>query len=153
MNCSPIKTSARAGLSLLEVVLALAILSASFILLSQLVSTGLRAAANARDLTRAQILAETVISEMVAEVTPPTTLSRSEIEPGWYVSVQMLSTTQDGIVNLHVTVEREVEGRRGVRYELARWIRDPSLPPPIDPLAETESADASSASGSSAEGF
>ena len=56
----------RRGLSLLEVVLALAILSGAFVALTQLVSTGLRAAANARDLTRAQIMAETVVSEIVA---------------------------------------------------------------------------------------
>lgn len=149
MNRHPFNTERRRGLSLLEVVLALAILSGSFVALTQLVSTGLRAAANARDLTRAQIMAETVVSEIVAGVTPASPINQAELEPGWLVSINVNPTVQDGVIQLVVAVERVDGSRRSVRYEISRWTRDPDLPLPTDIAESMSSSGGSTTSGSS----
>lgn len=148
MNRHSLKTDRRRGLSLLEVVLALAILSGAFVALTQLVSTGTRAAANARDLTRAQIMAETVVSEIVAGVTPAAPINQAEIEPGWLVSINVMPSVQQGVIQLGVSVERANESRRSVRYEITRWMRDPDLPLPTDD-AEAAGSSGGSTGGSS----
>ena len=141
--------NSRRGLSLLEVVLALAILSGAFVALTQLVSTGLRAAADARDLTRAQIMAETVVSEIVAGVTPAATINQAELEPGWLVSTVVAPTVQDGVIQLVVVVERAGESQQRARYEISRWMRDPDLPLPTDPLDTTGTSSSGGTSSSS----
>ncbi len=141
------------GLSLLEVVLALAILSGAFVALTQLVSTGLRAAANARDLTRAQIMAETVVSEIVAGVTPATPINQAELEPGWLVSINVTPTVQDGVIQLVVAVERVNESQQKARYEISRWLRDPDLPLPTDEAELAGSSGSTSSSSTSSSGF
>jgi prepilin-type N-terminal cleavage/methylation domain-containing protein len=150
MKRHPRKIVRRRGLSLLEVVLALAILSGAFASLTQLVSTGLRAAANARDLTRAQIMAETVVSEIVAGVTPAAPITQAELEPGWLVSINVVPTVQDGVIQLVVGVERVNESRQSVRYEITRWLRDPDLPLPTDDAeAAADTGSSSTAGGTS----
>lgn len=141
----------RNGLSLVEVVLAMAILAGSMVALSQLVSLGLRAAAEARDLSRAQILAETVMSEIAIGITPATSVNRMAIdsEPGWLVSITAGTTLQDGVIQVILVVERDSARQNAARFEMSRWMRDPSLPLPTDELAEEDSGSSMSSSASS----
>ena len=67
------------GLSLIEVVLAMAIMAAAMVMLSQLVTLGLRAAGEARDVTRGQLLAESIMSEIAAGITPAESVNRPAI--------------------------------------------------------------------------
>ncbi len=69
----------RRGISLLEVMLAIAILGGSMAVIVQMVHTGSRAAIRARELTQAQIHAESVMSQIVSGVVLPQTASRSQL--------------------------------------------------------------------------
>ena len=137
------------GLSLLEVVLAMAILAASMAVVSQLVGLGLRAAGQSRNLTQAQILAESLMSEISAGITPAEPLQPTLIEPGWYASIYLQPSLHQGIVQLIVRVEQDSTSRRAAHFELTRWMRDPTLEIPTE---STTTSDASGSSSSSDDG-
>jgi len=140
----------RSALSLLEVVLAMAILAGSFATLAQLVSLGIRAAGHGRDLTQGQIIAETALSEIAAGIVQPTGLSGvpSEMNPDWLISVVSQATQVQGIIQVTVVAERDATLGRPARYDLTRWMRDPSLAIPTEE-EDTGSTAAGSSSGSS----
>lgn len=140
----------RSALSLLEVVLAMAILAGSFATLAQLVSLGIRAAGHGRDLTQGQIIAETAMSEIAAGIVQPTGLSGvpSEMNPDWLISVVSEATQYQGIIQVTVIAERDASLGRPARYDLTRWMRDPSLAIPTEEES-TGTATAGSSAGSS----
>ena len=107
----------RSALTLLEVVLALAILAGSFATLAQLVGLGMRAAGNSRDLTTAQLLAESMMSEITAGILPTENLNRVPMDthPGWLVSAIVDNTPYQGILRVTVITERETESYRACR--------------------------------------
>lgn len=151
MSKSPVN---RRGLSLVEVVLAMAILAASMVTLSQLVNLGLRSAGEARDLTRGQLLAETVMSEIAAGITPADSVQQValDMEPGWLVSIDVAPAMQNGILQVVVITERDTESENAARFELSRWIRDPSIPLPTDDESLEEQATSSSSAANSSAG-
>jgi type II secretory pathway pseudopilin PulG len=134
-------------LTLLEVLLALAILAGAFATLAQLAGLGMRAAGNSRDLTQAQLLADSVMSEIAAGIIPAESINGLPLDtnPGWVASVVVESALQQGMLRVTVITERDVASYRSVRYELSRWIRDPNLPLPT----EEEEEESTSSSGSS----
>lgn len=140
----------RTGMSLLEVVLALAILAGAVTVLFQLASIGIRAAGDSRDLTRAHLIAESMMSEIKAGMYPVTTMTRVALaeHPGWLVSVLTEPAQQLGMLRLVVLVEKDSASRRAARYALVQWIRDPMIPFPEDLAASSASGDSSSSSGS-----
>jgi Tfp pilus assembly protein PilV len=152
----------RAGLSLLEVILSIAILGFSMVALSGLVRVGTRAAAEARDLTKAQILCEGKMSELAAGVILPEPADQVpfELDPGWLYSVSIGVIDQQGLLMAQVIVEKEVEaGEQPISFTLTRWMIDPVLEsmedPASDAAADTASSDASGAatqSGSTSSG-
>lgn len=139
------------ALSLLEVVLALAILAGACATLAQLVGLGMRAAGNGRDLAEGQLLADSVMTEIVTGMLPAQPLDRvpHDMYPGWVVSVGFEPTVHQGIICASVLVEQQSTSVRRARYQMSRWIRDPSLPLPVD---ETATAGATTTTSSSASG-
>jgi hypothetical protein len=135
-------------LTLLEVVLALAILVGAFATLGQLVGLGMRAAGNSRDLTQAQLLAESTMSEIAAGIlsTEPLTRVPLDTNPGWLVSTQVDNTIHQGILRVTVFTERDSESYRRVQYQLTRWLRDPNLALPAEEDTAAAGADSSSTS-------
>ncbi len=145
----------RSGFSLLEVVLALAILAAAFAVLGQLTSVGVRAAIEAHDIASAETVADTIMSEILAGILPPDPVIQSPVttDPQWVYSVALEPTPHLGTLNLVVLVEHVSPTRRRSRFQLARWIRDPSLEIPADEPntdASEESSDNASTSESDA---
>ena len=140
----------RGGLTLLEVVLAVAILAGSFTMLSQLVGIGMRAAANGRDLTRAQLLAESAMSEIAAGIVQAqsTGAVTASSDPRWIVSAVTEPTIHQGIVRVIVVAEEDTNSLKRTQFVLTRWLRDPLLEIP----EEEEVASAASSGGSSASG-
>ncbi len=61
----------RAGFSLLEVILAIAIFAGAIAVLGEVSRLALRNAATARDLAQAQLLGETKLAEIASGITPP----------------------------------------------------------------------------------
>ncbi len=141
---------ARRGLTLLEAMLALAILGLSIAATGELMRVGLRSAAAARDLTTAQLLCETKMAEISAGIIPPEPVLRmqDEFDPEWVYSIEQQIIEQPGLIAIRVTVEKDIdEGRRPISFSLIRWVPDPALA-----LLPEEATSESTATGSTTGG-
>jgi type II secretion system protein I len=134
-------------MSLLEVILALAILAGMMAVIYGLIRQGYDNGKQARDLTKAQLLCESKMAEIVAGAEPasptgPTGLpweTNENGEPGWYYEVA--TRTIDSPPNmLEVTVR--VTQNSQLQYNhidatLVRWIVDPDV---VEEAKELEAA-------------
>lgn len=152
----------RSGMSLLEVLAALAIFIFSAYALTQMVENASTAATRARRLAKAQLLAETKMDEVVAGILP---LSNSggpiqeEID-GWNynisVSAEQWSAVQDpstgssvtGLNSVTVTVNYSLTGAEPIEYSISRIVLDPSLRIPAQqPSSSTPSTSTAGTGG------
>ena len=101
----------RTGFTLLEVILALSILSRTA--LAVLVSfsvTGLHSSQCARDLSRATLFCEAKLAELTAAAAAGTAVPQSvgpvavENEIGWVYSIEVADTTSPDMLAVHITV-------------------------------------------------
>lgn len=141
----------RAGFSLLEIVLALAIAAIAMALLSQLVGIANRSAAAARDLTKAQLVAESVMAEFAAGVmAPQTTSGVSEIDPLWAYQAEVTAGAggSDNLYAITVTVTHEVDDLSPASFSLTQWLFVP--PEPVDDTTTEADATSSSTPGGAA---
>lgn len=125
--------TARRGLSLLEVMLALAILGVSLAAIGELMRIGARNAEMGRDLTTAQILCEDRMAQIVAGLLPSTTTPASPIEEAgsgedWLYEIQSQPVPgQEGLLSVQVTVQQNPDlYPRPAFCSLVRWIVDPT---------------------------
>ena len=119
----------RRGLSLLEVILALAILALSMAAIGELIRIGTHSARHAQDMTKAQILCESKLSEIVAGAAPydPITRAAMPLDPDWYYTVQLQPTEEEGLMALGVTVETHIDRTHPLAFTLVRWVPDPGI--------------------------
>jgi type II secretory pathway pseudopilin PulG len=118
-----------AGLSLLEVILAIAILGGSIAVIGELVRLGVRQAEEARELTTAQLLCESKIEEIAAGAATTDSVSNSpcETDPRWQYSVTVSQIDQT-LLEVRVTVEQVESARlQPLSVSLVRWMVNPSL--------------------------
>src|SRR5947209_1677366 len=121
----------RRGLSLMEVILAIAILGGSLTAIGQLIRIGARNAAAARDLTMAQVLAETQVARITAGVELPEPATDEPWDPAdgeWLYSVDVGTTEVAGLQSITVTI-KQAKGRAAhpVSFSLSRWAVDPAF--------------------------
>lgn len=139
--------------SLLEVILALAILVAALAVIGELVRAGIRNAQMARDLSRAQVLCEGKVSEIFAGAASASQASKSAFpeHPGWLYSLEQDGSGPQGLIKIRVIVEQDpAQQRYPVRFTLAQWMRDPVVTATQwMPPANTSSQTGSSQTGSS----
>lgn len=149
----------RNGLSLLEVVLALAILGAAGAMLAQSMQVATDAGMQARDQVLAELLAESKLSEVIAGAYPPNQNTdwmpiETVVEPGrWHFKIVNQPTMTDGMlgVQVWVTDDPQMQRERPIQVMLTRWMIDPNLG--LDTLPEdTSTTDTSGTSSSSATG-
>ncbi len=129
----------RRGFSLLEVILAMAILLGAIVVLGELARNGRKNAAGARDWTQAELMAETLVAEVTSGVRPAEPIEEGQLESfdGWRYSIALEPVDEPGLVALEVTVAQDLpEEKRPVRFTLVRWIHQPSIEE-----TTTESAD------------
>jgi hypothetical protein len=134
------------------VILALAILAGSLAILGELVRLGLTSAADARDLTTAQMLCESVLAEMVSGAAPVEPVAGAPLPdtPDWLYTVEIEPTLglEENLVAMRVTVSRDpAVSPRGVSFSLVRWIKDPNAA--ITTTEQTDQASQPSGSQSS----
>ncbi len=144
------RAPARRGFSLLEVLLSMAILGMSIATIGELVRVGSLAAANTRDMTAAQLLAETKMSELTSGLYPltPVTEAVDDYDPQWTYSVEIDQIDQEGLIAVRVSIVQNLpESQRPVRYQLVRWMREDDLL--IEEEEETEEGEESTGSSSS----
>lgn len=114
------------GLSLLEVILALAILGVSMAAISQLFFLGSRSATQATLRNEANILADTKMAELTAGIIEPQTSGQTAIpeSPGWVYSVQVEDAEQPGLLVATMTVQTAGQGQVPVSLSITRFIAD-----------------------------
>lgn len=122
------------GFSLLEVILALAILFVSVAIIGELMRFGLDNARAARDKTKAVLLCESLMNEIVAGITPaepfvdvPINDIAGEEEGFWTCSIDVQSIDGSALVAVTVVVRRtDASNRPPIEVSLSRWIADPA---------------------------
>ena len=123
--------ASRRGLSLLEVLLALAILGGSLAAIGELMRIGVRSAEASRDQTTGQLLAESIMSQISAGLIPPEAISAAQVDDAlyqleWSYSIQVEQVDQEGLIAVWVTVFQNQEfAARPVSVTLVRWMIDP----------------------------
>lgn len=129
----------RRGFSLLEILLALAILGGSLAVLSRIVDTGISASREARDLVVARMLCQSKLSQLLLDstagiaplsvpMTPVESFDSQSTTP-FYYSVEVQPGQLDGMLVIRVMVEAQDPsgGQVLARYSLVRWMIDPML--------------------------
>lgn len=148
---SHVRTSGR-GFTLLEVLLALAIIGFALAMVGELVRLGARCAAESEQLSRAHLLAESLLSEITAGVTTPASVNQvsSPTDPDFLYSVTIDRPDQQGLIAVTVVVESlEFDPNRRLTYRLTGWIVDPGLELPEDSSSSDSNSTSSSSSSSS----
>ena len=117
----------------METIVATAILLASTLVLVQLISVGREHAWKADEVTKAQLLCQTKLNELLAGIAP---LQRADEEvfdddPDWAYSIEVQPLDVAGLVSVRVTVselasdaelaQRTDQSPRG--FHLVRWMR------------------------------
>jgi len=125
----------RRGLSLFEVILALAVLTMSLAVLGELARLGMRNARIARDKTQAILLCQSKMAEIVSGVIVPEPVQALPLEdlgessePGWLYSIAVEPGDQEGLIMVQVTVAQDLPlEKRPVEFSLTRWMLDPNV--------------------------
>ena len=128
----------RDGFSLLEVILALAILTGAIAVLGELARLGLRNAQIARDTAQAQLLCESKLAELTAGLLPVEPVSGAQFEEvvgdgtvAWVYSIdvqpaQSEGSRIEGMSAVEVTVVQKIDKIKGpIHFSLIRWMPDP----------------------------
>jgi prepilin-type N-terminal cleavage/methylation domain-containing protein len=143
------------GFSLLEVILALAILGGAMAVLGEASRMALMNAKAAKDIAHAQLLCESKLAEiMIGIITPDpvervpfdetTTDSIDLSEPAWVYSIENEQTDELGLICVRVLVTRDLPlEQHPVQFSLVRWMPDPNY------VASTQTGSNSQQSGSS----
>lgn len=120
----------RRGLSLLEVLLAIAILGGSLAAIGGLVRIGILSALQTRLRSEANILCDTKMAELSAGVLELREFSLTPIqnEPGWVYSVGVESSNEVGLLYVTVTVGQS-ESVDPMEVTINRFMPDPEYDP------------------------
>jgi prepilin-type N-terminal cleavage/methylation domain-containing protein len=143
------------GFSLLEVILALAILAGALAALGEVLRLGDQNAAAAADESQAEMLAESVMAEILVGARPLTSVSGAvlpfEDDPQWAVSVTVQPTEYVELVAVQVRVAQQLPPEQEPAYcDLVRWVPNPDyLPATAQTTQQSSQQSSSSSSGSS----
>ncbi len=149
----------RRGFSLLEVILSLAILAGSLAALGEVMRQADRNASLSGDETQAQIIASSIMDELISGYRPMTAVSGNaydpEIYPDWLYSVEIQNTQYTELLAIRVAVEQQLDAQlQPARFELVRWVANPEyMQPAPEDEEEEESATSESSSGSESSGI
>lgn len=130
IRISKFEFRARAGMSLLEVLIALAIFLAATAIISQLVSTGSQAAIGAQFKAEATRRCETVMAEAVSGALPleSTGATPFEDDPQWSWLLNVTDGPVADLFQVQATVTRPLRyGQPPITFTLVRWVRNPEL--------------------------
>jgi type II secretion system protein I len=138
------------GMTLLEVVLAMAIFVGSLAVMSQLVWNGSRAAVQSQLQTQALVRCEAKLAEIVVGASPLQAGSGTYTDnTNWSFSVTTESTQYPELMVVEVTVMHTGGSSLGnVTQTLRRWMRDPALFEAAAIAQQEAAAEAASSSSS-----
>ena len=132
-------TRARPGFSLLEVILASAVLLASSVILCQLLGIGREHAFRSEATTQAQILCQRTMNELLAGIVPFEPVADQEFpgDPEWSYSLDIEPLEGRKLLRVSITVTEQTDSEptttqpesRPRSFRLVRWLRSrPELP-------------------------
>lgn len=132
--------SGRGGFSLLEMMLATAVLLGCVIVLGELAGIGNQHVDDIAGLSLAEVICQSTLNEMLSGAAAVESFERRAVpeHPGWTVSAEVTSTDRQRVASLRVmawyespqqTVSEQAAVRKHV-FSLVRWIRDPYSPLP-----------------------
>ena len=130
MNDMKQHSKPRRGLSLLEVMIAMAILGLALAAIGELIRVGTESARMARKQTTAQLLCENKIAEIRAGIMLPLSIGPlpfdiSETDQPWQYTIKTDQVNVEDMLMVEVTVEEISEAFRPYRYSLVMWMIDP----------------------------
>jgi len=141
----------RRGMSLFEVIVALAIFVGSIAAIGQLVSTGVRGAVQARLQSQAVIRCESKMGEVVSGYLPLRSAASNVVFPddaSWNWSMAVAPGPHDGLYIVEITVAHLSGTTAGKQsFALRRLVRDPQLE--LDAYAKQQEEAANSTSSTS----
>jgi type II secretion system protein I len=117
-------------LTLLEVILAVAILGGCVAVIGELVRIGTRHAEEARDITRAQLVCESKLEEIAAGAAPLESVASAPLETDirWLYSVSVSALDRPELLEVRVTIQQNQPTRvQPLSVSLVRWMIDPTL--------------------------
>jgi general secretion pathway protein I len=119
--------SKRQGITLLEVVVSLVIFLFSLVAISSLSSLGNSRAMDARDYSKASLLCQTKLGELVTGIEPLSAQGATAFkdEPDWTYEIDVSDGVVDSLKNVRVTVKLDKEGRQ-VEVNLTQMILSPA---------------------------
>ena len=143
----------RAGLTLLEVLVALAIFLVSLIGIGQLITMGADRARDVQQQAESTRLCQSKLAEVVAGVVPVSSSQSStpfDEDPNWEWSMDSEQGSVTGLYSITVHVSRSRRDGSRVETALSQMVLDPSLRGSVGNVAASpSSASTSSSSGSS----
>jgi general secretion pathway protein I len=126
---SPIRAYARdsRAFTLIEVILALVVLGGALAILGEVMQLANSSAVDARAETQAQLLASSVMDEIMAGLQDDSPVTRQPLDTddatGWLYSVETGTCEVEGVFPLVVSVEQDLEPRfNPVKFQLVRWM-------------------------------
>jgi prepilin-type N-terminal cleavage/methylation domain-containing protein len=154
-------SSTASGFTLLEIILSLAILAGSLAALGEVMRLADRNASLSRDETDAQIIATSIMDELIAGYRALTPVNQMvlnpDISPPWLYSIAVDQTQYTELIALRVLVEQQLDSELApARFELIRWMMNPDYVPPeaqnSSQSSSVTSSTSSSGSGSTSSG-
>jgi general secretion pathway protein I len=141
------RLGAARAFTLLEVVLALAILAGTLAALGEVMRLGDQNAAAAADESQALMFAESVMAELVVGARPIGNASGelpSEDDPPWTFAIEIQPTEFQELIAARVSVSQQLAPElQPARCDLVRWLPHPDFVPAIqqatEPAAESDS--------------
>jgi prepilin-type N-terminal cleavage/methylation domain-containing protein len=123
------------GFTLLEVILSLAILAGALAALGEVMRLADHNAAMTRDETELQLIASSVMDELISGARPLTAVNQAVydplLEPDVAFSIAVQQTAYEELLAVNVIVEQQIDARlQPARFELVRWLPNPDFVPP-----------------------
>lgn len=148
-----VHSTRRDAFTLLEVILAIAILAISLGYIGTIVSQAFGNSASAADGLEARIVGQTIIDQlkcgsMAIEDAGPMQLSETEALGDWNVQIMIEPTTVEQLVQVRVLVGRTLDGTERPACELVRWFQDPDYAEQLAVAAASASTAATSTASS-----
>ena len=145
------------GFSLLEIILSLAILAGALAALGEVMRAADRSASAAEDETRAQILAASVMDELVSGsrelVAAGNAVLNTTDDPPWTCSIELDQSGYDELVAVHVRVRQQMEERlQPAHFDLFRWLPNPNFTLPDTGQQQTGTSSSSTGSSGASSG-
>lgn len=148
----PSPTSRRDGMTLLEVLLALAIFLFSLVAISQLFNTATDQASEIQWRSRAARLAQSKLNEYVSGVRSLSATGSGTFdpeEPDWnWTATSLADDSTNGLYKVTITVSRDLKGKH-IETSLSQYILDPKVKGGFSPPASSGSSTTSSSTAAS----